>query len=256
MLIIALIPVIICVFIALQKKMSFLGGVQLSCVGTALSVLVVLVSIYLATGLDIVSASQESIRLALQQDPEYSKQLYLAVQNILGSPADSQITSGAAIDALYAYLEPGASYSIITALAAYIPLGGLVFYLIPRAIAKKAGAKVAYVPPFSKFRLPPKFGRWSVALLLVALVGQMAGLRNFDYVFVIAFAFFGSIYYVLGMAFMEWWLKRHIKSAAGRAAIIILIALLFIQLNIFIYVGIFEQLIKIRRRVEENRSNS
>ena len=135
-----------------EKRCRFLGGVQLSCVGTALSVLVVLVSVYLVTGLDIVSASQESIRLALQQDPEYSKQLYLAVQNILGSPADSQIAPGAAIDALYTYLEQGVSYSVITALAAYIPLGGLIFYLIPRAIAKKTGAEVTYVPPFSKFQ--------------------------------------------------------------------------------------------------------
>ncbi len=253
MLIIALIPVIICVFIALQKRLSFLGGVQLSCAGTALSVLVILGWVYLSTGMDIVSASQASIRQMLQQDPEYTKQVYLAVQSMLGSPADSQIAPGAAVDALYTYLEPGASYSILSALAAYIPLGGLIFYLIPRAIAKKAGAKVAYVPPFSEFRLPPKFGRWSVAVLLVALIGQMAGWRNFDYVFVIAFAFFGSIYYVLGMAFIEWWLKRQIKSAAGRAAIIILIALLFIQLNIFIYIGIFEQLIKIRRRVEESK---
>lgn len=253
MLIIALVPVIICVWIALRKKMSFLAGVQLACVGTALSVLIILISVYAATGKDIVSASLDVIKQTLVQDPEYAKQLYLAVQGLTGGAAESQITSGAAVDALYALMQQGAAYSILTVLAAYIPLGGLIFYLIPRAIAKKAGAQVAHVPPFADFKLPPKFGRWSVGLLLVALVGQLAGLRNFDYVFIIAFAFFGSIYFVLGMAFLEWWLKKHIKSGAGRAAIIILIAIFFSQFNILIFIGIFEQLAKIRQRTAENK---
>jgi|GEM_PF-5077986 len=253
MLIIVLLPVIVCVWIALQKKMSFLASVQLACVGTAVSVLIYLGLIYFISGKDIISFTLDSIKQYLQQDPEYTKQVYLGAQSLLGNTADSQITSAAAVDALYSSLETNVSYSVISALAAYIPLGGLVFYLIPRAIAKKAGAKVAEVPPFADFKLPPKFGRWSIAVLLVAWIGQMAGWRNFDYVFIIAFAFFGSIYFVLGMALTEWWLKKRIHSIAARAAIIILIAIVFSQFNIYIFIGIFEQLVKIRQRAAENK---
>lgn len=252
MLIAALIPIIICVWIALRRKMTFLPAVQLACMGTALSVLILLGSVYLATGKDILTAMLDSIRLSLQQDPEFTRQLYLAIQSLTGGAADTQITADAAMNVVYPYFESSMTYYVPTVLAAYIPLGGLVFYLIPRAIAKKAGAQVTNVPAFADFHLPPKFGRWSIVVLLVAWIGQAAGWRNFDFVLSIAFAFFGAIYFVLGMAFAEWWLKKYIKSGAGRALIIIVIALIFWQLSIYIFLGIFEQLAKIRRRSAEN----
>lgn len=253
MLIVALIPVIICIWIALRRKMPFLSAVQLACAGTALSVLIMLGSVYLATGKDILTATLDSIKLSLQQDPDFTRQLYLAIQSMTGGAADTQITADAAMNVVYPYFETSMTYYIPTLLAAYIPLGGLVFYLIPRAIAKKAGAQVAAVPAFADFHLPPKFGRWSIAVLLVAWIGQIAGWRNFDFVLTITFAFFGAIYFVLGMAFTEWWLKKHIKSGAARAAIIIVIAIIFWQLSIYIFLGIFEQLVKIRRRSAENK---
>jgi uncharacterized protein YybS (DUF2232 family) len=248
MLVIALIPVVICVWIALQRKMSFLSGVQLACAGTAVSVLIILGSVYLATGKDIITALLDSMKLTLQQDPDFTRQLYIAIQSMTGGAADTAVTTQAALDVVYPYFQTSLTYYIPTVLAAYIPLGGLIFYLIPRAIAKKAGAQTASVPAFADFKLPPKFGRWSIAVLLVAWIGQLAGLRNFDFVLTIAFAFFGAIYFVLGMAFVEWWLKKHIKSGAGRAVIIIVIALIFWQFSIYIFIGIFEQLVKIRQR--------
>jgi hypothetical protein len=239
MLIIAFVPVIVCVWIALKKRMSFLTGVQLACVGTSLSVLVLWGTVYAATGQDILTASLASAKQMLLQNED--------------GTVDAQISTADAASAVYPYLETSMSYYIPSLLAAYIPLGGLIFYLIPRAIAKKKGAEVAYVPAFGDFKLPPRFGRWSVGILLVAWIGQLAGWRNFDFVLTIAFAFFGSIYFVLGMAFVEWWLKRQIKSGVGRAAIIILIALLFWQFNIYIFIGIFEQLAKIRQRSAEKK---
>jgi hypothetical protein len=253
MLIIAFVPVIVCVWIALKKRMSFLTGVQLACVGTSLSVLVLWGTVYAATGQDILTASLASAKQMLLQNEDFTRQLYFAIQSMSGGTVDAQISTADAASAVYPYLETSMSYYIPSLLAAYIPLGGLIFYLIPRAIAKKKGAEVAYVPAFGDFKLPPRFGRWSVGILLVAWIGQLAGWRNFDFVLTIAFAFFGSIYFVLGMAFVEWWLKRQIKSGVGRAAIIILIALLFWQFNIYIFIGIFEQLAKIRQRSAEKK---
>jgi uncharacterized protein YybS (DUF2232 family) len=249
MLIIALIPIIVCIWIALGKKLSFYYSVLLSCFGCALSVAVILGSVYLVTGQDIVSATLDTTKQFLQQNEALTKSYYLMLQSMNGQAA-GQVSMDQAMNTVYPLLETTIKYSIPTLYAAFIPLGGLAFYLLSRAIVKKVGGQVIRIPAFADFRLPPKFGRWSIAILLAALIGQAAGLRNFDYVFTIAFAFFGSVYYVLGMALMEWWLKKQIKQPAGRAAIIALIAILLFQLYIFIYIGIFEQLIKIRQRAD------
>ena len=246
MLLIALIPVIICIWIALGKKLSFYSSVLLSSLGCALCVAITLGSVYLATGQDIISATLDSVKQFLLQNEAMTRSYYEMLQ--INGQAAGQISLDAAVNTVYPLLETTIKYSIPTLYAAFIPLGGLFFYLLARAVAKKAGGNVIRIPAFANFQLPPKFGRWSLVILLVALIGQMAGLRNFDYVFTISFAFFGSIYYVQGMALVEWWLKKHIKPPVGRAAIILLIAILLFQLYVFVYVGIFEQVIKIRQR--------
>lgn len=255
MLIIALIPIVICIWFALGRKLSFYSSVLLSCLGCALFVSVILGSVYLATGQDIVSATLDTTKQFLQQNETLTRGYYELIQAMNGQAA-GQVSLDVAVNTVYSLLEPDVAGVTLTMYTAFIPLGGLSFYLLARAVAKKAGGKVIRIPAFADFKLPSKFGRWSLIILLIALIGQMAGLRNFNYVFTIAFAFFGSIYYVLGMALTEWWLKKHIQSPVGRAAIIVLIAIVLFLLYVYVYIGIFEQLIKIRQRASIDKGKS
>jgi hypothetical protein len=253
MLIIALIPIIICLWVAFKKRLSFLGSVQLSCLGFALSALIVIVSTYLITGTDIANYYLNYYRQLFQQNEAITKGYYALIQMVTGGEINSQISLTDAFNAIYPYFQSAIIYGIPAMFAIYIPIGGLVSYLIVHAIAKKAGANVIHVPPFAEFKLPAKFGRWSVIILIICLFGLMFGWRNFDFVLTIAFAFFGSIYYVLGMSFMEWALKKQIKSAVGRGFIIALLAIVFSQLYIFAFLGLLEQLVKIRRRADSKK---
>jgi Predicted membrane protein (DUF2232). len=253
MLTIALLPIIVCLWVALKKRLSFLGSVQLSCLGFALSVLIAILSVYFVTGKDIVTYVLDDWRLFLQQNDTFTYSFYAAIQMVTGGTVNSQISLNDAVGVVYPFFQNSIVYGIPAACAASIPLGGLVSFLIVRAIVKKAGAKVTPVPAFADFKLPAKFGRWSVIILIVCWIGAIAGWRNFDFVLSIAFAFFGSIYYVLGMAFMEWLLKKQIKSAVGRGFIIALLAIVLCQLYVFTFIGLFEQLAKFRQRANSNK---
>lgn len=255
MLIIAIVPIVVCIWVALRKKYSFLASVQLSCLGCALFMLIVLGWVYLATGKDIVTVYLDMVKQTLQQNEPLTRSLYNTLLGMSGTAANSQISLTDAVNAVYPYFEDAFRYSIPAVCAAFIPVGGLVFFLLARAVAKKAGAPVTPVPAFSEFKLPPKFGRWSIAIIVVCWIGQLAGWRNFDFVFAITFAFFGSIYYILGLAFTEWLFKKQIKSAFTRFLIIALVAILFWQLYIFVFIGILEQIVKIRHRAEANKGS-
>lgn len=255
MLTIALLPILICIWVALKKRLSFLGSVQLSCLGFALSVLIAIVSVYLATGKDIVTYSLDTWKLFLQQSDTFTYSFYAAIQMATGGTVNPQISLSDAMAVVYPYFQNSIIYGIPAMFAAFIPVGGLSWFLIVRAIVKKAGANVIPIPVFADFKLPARFGRWSVILLIVCWIGAQVGWRNFDFVFTIAFAFFGSIYFVLGMAFMEWALKKQIKSTAGRVFLIGLLAVVFcvLQLYIFTFLGIVEQLVKVRQRAKINK---
>ncbi|MEI6100328.1 MAG: DUF2232 domain-containing protein [Eubacteriales bacterium] len=254
MLLIALIPIIICLWVALKKRLSFLGSVQLACLGFALYVLIVLGSLYLSTGKDVVTVYLEMMKQTLQQNEALTMSMYAAIQSVNGAAVNAQISMNDAINqVVFPYFSQIFVYSIPAFFAAFIPIGGLLSFLIVRAIVKKAGGKVTHVPAFADFKLPEKFGRWSLIILIVCWIGQMAGWRNFDFVLTISFAFFGSIYFVLGMAFLEWAMKKQIKSAAGRGAIIALLAIIFFSFYIFTFIGIFEQIAKIRQRSKINK---
>ncbi len=253
MLILLLIPIIVCLWVVLKKRFSFLGSVQLSCLGVALSVLIAILSVYLATGKDITAFILDDWRQYLQQNETYTVSFYSVMQMMTGGTVNPQISLNDAMAAVWPYFETSIVYGVPALFAISIPIGGLVLFLIVRAIVKAAGGRVVPVPAFANFKLPARFGRWSIIILIICLIGAQFGWRNFDFVLVIALAFFGSIYYVQGMAFMEWALKKQIKPAVGRGFIIALLAIVLFQLYIFAFLGLFEQLAKIRQRSNSNK---
>lgn len=253
MLSLLLIPIIVCLWVALKKRLSFLGSVQLSCLGFALSVLFTIVTVYLLSGKDITTYILDDWKQFMQQNETYTVSFYAVMQLMMGGAVNPQISVNDAMAAVWPYMQTSIIYGVPALFAALIPIGGLVTFLIGRAIVKTAGGRVTPVPAFADFKLPVRFGRWSVIILIVCLIGAQFGWRNFDFVLIIAFAFFGSIYYVLGMAFMDWVLKKQIKSAVGRGFIIALMAIILFQLYIFTFLGLFEQLVKIRRRANANK---
>jgi len=166
----------------------------------------------------------------------------------------SGISTDTAVQGMIRYLHPYIVILVPQACTSVIALFGLLGYIIPRAAVKKAGQPVGPVPVFSKWSLPNHFGTWSIVLLLVAMVGNFAGWNNFDIVYSIVMGLLNVIYSIQGMAFIDWLLKKKINVTAGRVAIIAVTYIIFSAINMYMWLGLFEQVVKLRKREETSAS--
>ncbi len=132
--------------------------------------------------------------------------------------------------------------------ASFVALFGLLDYIIPRAVIKKRGGEVGRLPVFAMWCLPKRFGTWSLVLLVVSYLGVMLGWNNFDLVYSIVMGFLNVIYSLQGMAFIDWLLKKKVESRGARVALIAVTFVLTSFISLYMWIGFFEQIVKIRKR--------
>ena len=252
-----LIPLIVSIFVVYKAK-RFYTGVLICCIACACAVFLNILSAYLISGQDIISYNLSSMKDMLDQNPDLARMIYFSGNLELQQNVDIMGTlSGIDIAVATRYttdiMTPIMTELVPMLYAGCIPIGGLLFYTIIRAIVKKSGREVPDVPKLRDLHLPKQFGRWSIGFMILVFIGELLGWRNFDFVKIITFSVFGVIYTVLGLA-MTAYLTRNKKAGIKVIAfIVVLILTLFIQL--LFWLGIFEQIFKVRKRQEMLNKN-
>ncbi|MDL2236751.1 YybS family protein [Christensenellaceae bacterium OttesenSCG-928-K19] len=249
----------------MRRKMTFYNSVLASVITMLASLGILFLCTYLLYDMQLLDLILIKVEETLVQSPEGTKQLYYLTERLLpaAQSGDAQVMSelagitSAAISSIPLETAVAGIMKSFTAqmalllpqMAAFcVPVLGLLNYIIPRAIIKKQGRAVGKVPVFSAWGLPRHFGKWSLFLLILSYIGVGAGWNNFDYVYVIVMGFLTAVYSVQGMAFIDWALKKKIASRPGRVAIIVVTFLLGSIWNVYMWIGFFEQVVKLRKR--------
>jgi len=250
-------PVTIVMTYVIKKRMPFYYSTLISCIAllASLGILILLVQLIYKT--DLMTLLLGHIESFLNANPEFTKLYYTTYNSLLNGGAQP-IDLSAVLSTPLDVAVSGLMQTFTVQLAMLVPqaamfcvaLFGLLNYVVPRAIVKKQGVAVGTVPTFSQLALPAKYGTWSLIALIVAFLGMSLGWRNFNLVYAIIMGFFSITYMIQGMAFTDWLLKKKINSASGRIAIIVIIFLILqlFGLNIFMWIGFFEQIVKFRKR--------
>ncbi len=249
-------PITVVMTYVIKKRMSFYYSTLISCAALLASLGLLILLTQLLYGTDLMTLLLNHLETFLHANPEFSK-LYYTTYNALLNGTQS-LDLAAAMNTPIDVAVTGLMQTFTVQLAMLVPqvamfcvaLFGLLNYVIPRAIVKKQGLEVGRVPTFSQLALPAKYGTWSLVALIVAFLGMTLGWRNFNLVYAIIMGFFSVTYMMQGMAFTDWLLKKKLDSASGRIAIIVIIFLILMLfgLNIFMWIGFFEQIVKFRKR--------
>ena len=242
MLLIMILPLIIALIFVMKKKIGLYISTLTCCISVLVGILIFMAVVYAQTGMDILTYYADVADQILSQDEQSARALYF-IQTMDAQAFDIEFeTVKLSLIRLFTYVVP--VYFVCGCL-----FGGFCSYLIVRAIAKKTGAQVARIPEFSRFYLPRHFGKLTFAGYAIALIGNMNGWHNFDIVYIVIAAILGCVYYVQGMCLVDFGLKRKLKYPALRVLIYVVVSLFIWQA--FAFVGAFEQILKIRRRVEK-----
>ncbi|BDF57722.1 hypothetical protein CE91St36_05390 [Christensenellaceae bacterium] len=249
-------PIVIVMTYVIRRRMPLYYSTLISCVALLASLGILILLTQLLYHADLMTLLLNNIEAFLNANPDFAKLYYTLYHSLMNGTASVDIT--AVMSTPLDVAVSGLMKTFTVQLATLVPqtamfcvaLFGLLNYVIPRAIVKRQGVAVGKVPTFSQLALPAKYGTWSLVALVVAFIGMSAGWRNFNLVYAIVMGFFSITYTIQGMAFTDWLLKRKLSSASGRIAIIIVIFLILqlFNLDLFMWVGFFEQIVKFRKR--------
>ncbi len=137
---------------------------------------------------------------------------------------------------------------LITMIGIYSMLAGLLFYTIPRAIAKKR-IEVAPNPAFSDYALPKGFWIAFVLSYIFAAVGAGLGWKPFDMIEATVFNLYVFVFTVQALSFLDYIYKKRNMGTGARTVLHVLLVL--ILSFILFLLGIIENIFSIRKRMEE-----
>ncbi len=240
-----------------KRKLSFYYSALISCASVLATLFILLLALHLLFGASADSIILSRVESELAANPFMAKVYYYIISLAQSGAADYTVEGiSSALNVAADVAVKGVMSSVRDFINLYLPqicaslvaLLGILYYIVPRAIVRKTGGGVGPVPEFNQWNLPRRFGTWSLVLLLISFIGVMAEWNNFELVYSIVMGFLNVTYSIQGMAFVDWLLKKRMQSTAARAAIIAVTFLLLSMVNLYMWIGIFEQFAKFRKR--------
>ncbi len=256
-------PAVFCMIVVQKKKMSLYASTVIGCISYLAGLLLLVWLCQMFFGKSLAQIMHESLTAFLTQNEVISKAYYYALTVVQSGDASMmaiatpmqvmQVPLEQAVNGLMRVIDPAIVPLLIQLSMLCVALFGFLNYIIPRAVLRKMGVDAGgNVPRFRDLALPKRFGTWTLVALLIAFIGVSMQWNNFDLVYSIMIGFLGIAYLIQGAAFFYFFLARKIPSRGGCVAIIILIAFvgMLFGLNLLMWLGFFEQIVKLRKRDE------
>jgi hypothetical protein len=197
---------------------------------------------------EIFKSQDDNVTLAFYQAVRYPDILSGAItlQAVEATPAAKAVTIMQYMikETLNAYL--------ISLLGIYSLLGGYLYYIIPRAIAKNNRMEVAAIPAFSDYVLPKLFWLAFVLSYLAASIGAGIGWKSFDIVESTVFNLYVFVFSIQALCFMDFLYKKRNTGSGARVALHIFVMLIFG--SFLALVGLIENIFSLRNRMDERQA--
>ena len=236
----------------IRMMYSSYESIIISVGGWLLAVAAALIYTNRVIGSDLITYATDATNAALKESPGLSLIFYIysRTQDIYNGTLTQDMMNGLTHSQVLKYI---ASEGVVDALVGYylpmvimgtIVTGGFLSYIIARAVAKKRGSKVGYIPPFEKFYLPKKVSIYFILTYFISQLPMLFGWEKFYLAGYVLNALVTTVFLIQGISFVEFLLKTKIKRTFPRAMLVTAIALTISGL--LSYVGLFEQFIRIR----------
>ena len=236
----------------IKSKKSPYEAIIISCAGWLAAAGLFMGYVYLYTGKDILTYCTEQLNTALNGSEMLSQALYFSIKMESMSFDPNQLTQ--LFETPHAdilrFFE--AENTVETLLGMAIPvymmetvvIGGFTGYLSARALAKKRGNEVAYLPAFERFYLPRRDSRYFIIMYLVASLPVIFDWKDFITAGYVVSTLVEVVFIIQGISFVEFLLKKKLKRKGPRAMLVLAISL--VASSLLVYVGLIEQVFRIR----------
>lgn len=270
----ALLPIILIGSIVIHKKMGAYDSLVLSCGGALLTVALAAGYIYLKTGLDPLTYLFETMKTAMETDANVAAAFYWTFRFVdvqsgvasidqvlaeMGQVTVQQMREYVTAQPQQEMLRQIIAQTIPTSAVSYILYSGVGGFLIPRYLVKRTGGEVGKMPPFSHFLLPKTSGIYLIITFVLAMLPGLLNLPQLEVAGNVLLQFVYIIFSIQGLALIDYLLRPRIRSTPGRVAILVVIWIvvpaLTQDLMLLMWVGLMEQLVRLREKMDAAQQN-
>lgn len=244
-------PVAIVISICLKKRVRMFDSVLFAMAALGLSILLFTLYVNFKFKSDLLTYFVNLIQKRLVNIKGLAN-IYLTAFNsqeiIAGTKTQEyfmQLEQSTAIQMAMVYVKDILTVYMPPILGMYVLSSGLLSYTVSHHFLKKSGVDLVTIPSFENYTLPKNF-IWAIVFVIAyMLVGSYINSTNYQ---AISTTLMTGVFFVLtieGISFASWFLKRRNTGTFFRRFILVFAWL--ILYNIFMYIGIFEYIFKVRK---------
>ncbi|MEZ4358374.1 MAG: DUF2232 domain-containing protein [Eubacteriales bacterium] len=244
-------PPAIAVTICLKKRLRMFESVLISMAAIALSIIFFIIYVNFKFNSDLLTYFIDLTQKTFVKNQE-SANAFLIAYNLGEITAGTktleyftQLSQSDAIQMAMVYVKDIFTSYLPTFLGLYILSSGLFNYTLSHYLLKKSGVDLAPIPSFENYTLPKNFIWAIVFVILYVLFGTYINEENYASISTTLITGLIFILAIEGASFASWFLKR--KNAGTFFRRFILIFAWLVLYNVFMYMGIFEYIFKVRK---------
>ncbi len=255
----AFLPVIFAVSFVLREKKRFRDSIMISCASVIAGIAMAVGVLGLITGMSVIDYAVESLGNSLRMfDDVYIKTFYTTMRTAdiaMGSITKAAVDATPAAQAIIIIqdmLRQMLNLALVNIIIIYSLITGFLYYIITRAVLKKRKAEVVDIPPFSRWALPGRFWLAYILSYIFAAIGASYAWPSFEILELTIYNVYAFVFIIQGLSLLDYLYKTRKMSTGPR--IVLHIAGGLILGGIIVWVGIFENVAGIRKRLEARKA--
>ncbi|MGI5848968.1 MAG: DUF2232 domain-containing protein [Christensenellales bacterium] len=252
----AFLPVCFAAAYAIRSKKRFRDSVIVSSAAALVGIALAIGMLSLFTGKSvvdfIVDYIGENIKALGDKDIKTLYQMARYSDILSGAVTQEVVTAtppATAIAEIQDKLRETLNFLFVAGIAVYSMITGLLYYVIPRAIAKKQKIDVIMIPSLSEYVLPKRFWLAYILSYFAAAIGASYGWQSFDVLELTLYYVYAFVFVVQGLSLLDFFYKKRNMGIGARVLLHIVVTL--ILSSILIWVGLLENAVGIRKRISQ-----
>jgi uncharacterized protein YybS (DUF2232 family) len=236
-------PLVLVLSWAIKKRFDLFEYIVMSAGAVLLSALVFLKAFSWFMGQTVFEYIASSIRQFFASNiVDFSRMIDLYAQFKV---IEKHISPGEFAEVVIGQLEQFVPF-VPSMLIIFSLIYGTINMLVSRMALKKLGYVLNGLPEFSDWMLPRGAGLGFMAMLLIAYVGSLLDLRNFEVVFYTVLSLCSFVFSIQGLAVATFFMKLKMSRVPAFLRAVILAVLFMIAPTLLMSLGILEQVFKLR----------
>jgi len=256
-------PLVLTLGLCVGKKKASFKTLAFSAAAAVAGIAIVVLAVKIASGKDVITYAMDAYTAVIAENDAMASLMYISVNaptasSVGGNTAElmqklEEIAAVPVSEMREALLSTPQLTLMRNSITNAVPMifsgamfGAIISFVLVSIMVRRAGCDIAVIPSFDRFIVPKKISPYLVITFIIIYIPILFDIEKLVFVATILNALLAPILIVQGISLL-YYLFRKIMKKRG-LAIVLTIVLGMFMVNICMYIGLFEQVVRVREK--------